>query len=136
MELGTPAWLAAVSRVLNDSEDYRRSASGWRWPLGLAFLPGDDPDRSPRYGILDLHEGHCTDARPTDRRGFEHAPFRLSATYRGWCHVLDEGADPMRCILVRELDLAGDRLTALRYLPAAKALLHAVATIDRDVTAA
>lgn len=136
MQLGTPAWLAAAAQAVNASESYRRDGAGWRWPLGLAFVPDDDSTREPsRYALLDLHDGHCHGARPTDRRSFEQAPFRLAASYGSWRRVLQEGADPMRCILLKELDLQGDRLTALRYLPSAKALLDAISTVEVEPVA-
>lgn len=127
MELGTSGWLTAVVRAVNESDAYRRAAAGWRWPLGLGFL---DPER-PRFAVLDLRDGQCHGAQVADRRTYERAPFRLSADTDEWCRVLDDGADPMRCILLRDLRLEGERLTALRYLPAVKALLHAMATVDR-----
>lgn len=129
MQLGSPAWLAAAARAVDASEEYRRAARGWRWPLGLAFLDTTDA----HYGILDLHEGRCRGAHEVDRRGFEQAPFRLSADVAEWHRVLAGGADPMRCILLRDLEFAGERLTALRYLPAAKALLEAMGTVDTEV---
>lgn len=130
MELGTRDWVAAAEQAVNASAAYHRSGAGWRWPLGLAFLPDVPEDQPTRFAIMDLHDGRCRDAYPSGRRDFEQAPFRLAATYRSWRRVLQEGVDPMRCILLRELDMQGDRLTALRYLPAAKALLDAVGTVE------
>lgn len=130
MQLGDPDWLAAVARAINASDAYRRAASRWRWPLGLGFL---DP-HAPRYAVLDLQDGHCRQARTVDRRAFDHAPFRLSADVGTWHRVLEGRTEPMRCILLEDLQLEGERLTALRFLPAAKALVEAMATVDRGAT--
>lgn len=135
MELGTPAWLAAVMQAVNTSDDYRERAAGWRWPLALGFLDPAAPDRD-RFGVLDLHDGACRGAVTTDRRGFERAPFRLSATYDRWDRLLHHRLDTMRCILLGDAELEGDRLTALRYLPAAKAMMDAMATVDADIPVA
>lgn len=135
MELGTPAWLASVMEAVNTSDDYRERAAGWRWPLGLGFLDPSDHDRD-RFGVLDLHDGRCRGAVATDRHGFEQAPFRLSASYRRWDRLLHGRLDAMRCILLGEARLEGDRLTALRYLPAAKAMMDAMATVEVDIPVA
>lgn len=131
MELGSAAWLQAVMDAVNASDDYRDRAAGWRWPLGLGFLDANDHAHD-RFGVLDLHDGECRGAVATDRRGFEHAPFRLSATHRQWDRLLHGRVDAMRCILLGEVRLDGDRLTALRYLPAAKAMMDAMATVDTE----
>ncbi len=42
----------------------------------------------------------------------------------------------MRCLVLDRIRMEGDRLTALRYLPAAKALLDALADIEAEVPVA
>jgi putative sterol carrier protein len=131
MELGTPVWLEAARQAVNESSEYHERGAGWRWPLGLAFV-GDDA-RPSRYARLDLQDGECRAAAACDEATYLAAPFRLSATYDRWQQLLERRLDPMRCILLRQVVLDGDRLTALRYLPAAKALLDAMATVAADV---
>lgn len=128
--LGSPSWLDAVRDAVNASEDYRRAGAGWRWPLGIAFL---DPDGEDRFAVLDLHDGELRDARPVARDDFERAPFRLSGDVDRWENLILRGEDAMRCILLKHLRMEGDALTALRYMPAAKALLDAVSTVEVDV---
>lgn len=135
MELGTAAWLRSVADAINASETCRERAGGWRWPLGLGFLDPTDGARD-RYGVLDLHDGTCRGAVACDVAAFEQAPFRLSAPYDRWDRLLHGHMDPMRCMLLGDVQLDGDRLTALRYLPAAKALLDAMATVETDVPVA
>jgi putative sterol carrier protein len=94
-----------------------------------------DADRD-RFGVLDLHDGQCRGAVATDRRGFEQAPFRLSAPYDRWDRLLHGRGDAMRGILLGEVRLDGDRLTGLRYLPAAKAMLDAMASVEVDMPVA
>lgn len=135
MELGTASWLRSVAAAINASDTYRDRAGGWCWPLGLGFLDPVDDARA-RYGVLDLHDGTCRGAVACDRAGFERAPFRLSAPYDRWDQLLHGHLDAMRCILLGDVQLDGDRLTALRYLPAAKAMLDAMATVEADVPVA
>lgn len=135
MELGTRTWLDAVVQAVDASDDYRHRGAGWRWPLGLGFLDPSAPDRDA-FGVLDLHDGACRGAVATDRHGFEQAPFRLSATYPQWDRLLQDRRNVMRCILLGGARLEGDRLTGLRYLPAVKALIDAMATVDVDIPVA
>ncbi len=132
MELGTPTWLRAVTEAINASEAYRARAGGWRWPLGLGFLDPMGGDRD-RYAVLDLHDGTCRGAAGCDRDGFERAPFRLSTSYERWDRLLHGRLDSMRCIMLGDVQFEGDRLAAVRYLPAAKAMLEAMATVEADV---
>ncbi len=132
MELGSLSWLQAVMGAVNASDEYRDRAAGWRWPLALGFLDPSDHDHD-RYGVLDLHDGECRGALVTDRHGFEQAPFRLAAEYPQWDRLLHGRLDAMRCLLLGQAQLEGDRLTAVRYLPAAKAMLDAMATVDTDL---
>lgn len=132
MELGTSAWLQAAMEAINASDTYRLRGAGWRWPLGLGFRDPAEEGRD-RFGVLDLHDGQCRGAVATDRRAFEQAPFRLSAPYDRWDRLLRGRGDAMRGILLGDVHLDGDRLTALRYLPAAKAMLDAMASVDVDM---
>lgn len=135
MELGTASWLQAVATAINASDTYRDRAAGWRWPLGIGFLDPVDHARD-RYGVLDLYDGACRGAVACDRAAFDRAPFRLSAPYDRWDRLLHGHLDAMRCIALGDVTLDGDRLAALRYLPAAKAMLDAMATVDADVPVA
>lgn len=134
MDMGDAAWLAAACRAVNASDDYRDRAGGWRWPLGLAFLGAGD--RPSRYARLDLHEGGCRGAAAITVEDYEQLSFRLAGSYAQWKRVLEGRIDPMRCLMTRQLVLDGDKLTVLRYLPAAKALMGALAEVHNDVTRA
>ena len=132
MELGSRPWLQAVMGAVNASAEYRDRAAGWRWPLALGFLdPGDHAH--DRYVVLDLCDGECHGATVTDRHGFEQSPFRLAAPYGQWERLIHGRLDAMRCLLLGQAQLEGDRLTAVRYLPAAKAMLDAMGTVDADL---
>lgn len=135
MELGTPSWVSAAMQALNESQEYHERAAGWRWLLGIGFVDPAHAERD-RFAVLDLHDGQCRAATMADRTAFEQAPFRLVATYQQWDRLLHRRADPMRCILLKGLRFEGDRLTALRYLPAAKAMVDALATIEVDIQVA
>lgn len=134
MELGSTSWVAAAQQAINASEVYRERAAGWQWSVGLAFL-GDEPETS-HHVVLDLHDGDCRVARQVDHQAYEAADFRLAAPYARWQSLLQGRLDPMRCFVLKRIHLEGDALTAIRYLPAFKAMVDALATIDAEVPAA
>jgi len=131
VELGSSEWLDAVRGAINESRDFADHGAAWDEPLGVAFV-GDD-DVLTRHVVLDLHEGSCESARLVDEAEFAEIEFSLSAPYARWTRVLSHDLDLMRCIVLNRVQLRGDRITALRFLPAAKALLDACSAVDARV---
>jgi len=120
-----------VRGAINESRDFADHGAAWDEPLGVAFV-GDD-DVLTRHVVLDLHEGSCESARLVDEAEFAEIEFSLSAPYARWTRVLSHDLDLMRCIVLNRVQLRGDRITALRFLPAAKALLDACSAVDARV---
>lgn len=134
MELGTSSWITAAQQAINRSDAYRDRAAEWQCSLGLAFL--GDQDRDTHHVVLHLEDGRCRSAEQVAPHAFQAATFRLSAPYERWLSLLQGRLDPMRCLVLKRVRLDGDRLTAMRYLPALKALVDALATIDAEAPAA
>lgn len=132
MELGSPEWLASIRDAINDSEAFAQSGRSWSHLLGLRFV-GDGEDLPTRCVVLDLRGGRCEDARLVDEGDFDDLPYALSAPYGRWARILAHDLDLMRCIVLNRVQLRGDRITALRFLPAAKALLDACSAVDASV---
>jgi putative sterol carrier protein len=131
--LGTQPWLDAVREAINASEDYANAANDWDWPVGLAFRgEGDVPTR---LCVLDLVAGVCRDATVADEATFAAAPFRISASLDRWLEVLEGRFEPMRALVLHRLQCEGDRLTLVRHMACAKALLEAVRTVEVEVPA-
>lgn len=131
MELGSREWLTAIRDAINGSEAFAQSGRGWSQPLGLRFV-GDAEGPPTRCVVLDLQAGRCEDARPVDEDTFDDLDDALSAPYDRWAKVLAHDLDLMRCIVLNRVQLRGDRITALRFLPAAKALLDACSSVDAN----
>lgn len=131
MQLGTREWAHAVCAAVNESDAYREAAAGWRWPLSLCFE--GEGDVATGYVRFDLQDGRCRGADVCDREAFGDSPFRISGPYARWGQVLEGGVEPMKALLLRRLRLEGDLLTAMRYLPAAKALIECASGVETDV---
>lgn len=128
MELGSQEWLAAIRDAINDSEAFAQSGKAWNRPLGLRFVGRDGAPT--RCVVLDLEAGRCVEARLAGDDEFDDLPFTLSATYDRWARVLTHELDLMRCIVLNRVQFRGDRIVAMRFLPAAKALLDACAEVE------
>lgn len=133
MELGSREWLAAVRDAINDSEAFAQYGKAWNRPLGVRFVGRDDAPT--RCVVLDLERGGCGDARQVDDDEFDALPYTLSATYDRWARILSHELDLMRCIVLNRVQFRGDRITAMRFLPAAKALLDACSQVEAKVPA-
>jgi putative sterol carrier protein len=132
MELGSREWLTSIRDAINGSEAFAQSGRGWSQPLGLRFV-GEGEDLPTRCLVLDLRAGRCEDARLVDDAAFDDVEYALSAPYDRWAKVLAHDLDLMRCIVLNRVQLRGDRITALRFVPAAKALLDACSSVDASV---
>lgn len=130
MQLGTSEWLLAVREAINESSAFATSGKQWKHPLGLGFVTRDGDDEVTRHVVLDLYEGRCQDARVIDAAEFDELPFALTASYERWRKILAHDLDLMRCIVLNRVEFRGDRFAALRFLPAAKALLDACSSVS------
>lgn len=125
--IGSEQWLAAVRDAINASDVFRERAAGWDSPVGLAFRDADGADR---HVLLHLVDGACEQAEVVDAESFEAAEIRIAGPVDRWYRVLTGRMDPLRCLVLHRLELVGDPLRVVKFLPAAKALLAAAVTVD------
>lgn len=123
-------WVDACAAALRASEDYRRAATKWEWPL-LLVLRGGNGGAGERSVYLDLYRGECREARlatPADRAA---APFVLGADADAWREILAGALDPVGGIMRGRITLEkGSMVTLAMHTAAARALVAAAATVD------
>ncbi len=108
---------------LNKSENYRRVARGWRWPL--LFKVTGVSGNLPGF-VLELFEGTCKGVRWLEDASKEDADYILSATKDIWLSVIEGKLHPMRAILQRKIVVEkGSYSTIARYTQAAMEIVKA-----------
>lgn len=131
-ELFSAEWVEAYKEALGRSEEYRKAAAKWEWPLVLKV------QKDPSAGIaddlavwLDLWHGECRAARVATPSDLETAPYVVTADLYTWKQVLDKAIEPIGAIVRGKIKLArGSIITLAGYVSAAKYLVEAATAID------
>ena len=122
-------WAEEFCRRVNESEEYRRSAQGWVWPI--LFTVEDLPDEfRGEYGdsvamYIDLYNGECRGVKFLLEYSGDEAPFIISGRYRDWVELIEKGMNPVNALVRRKIRLAkGNFSTILRFPKAAIELVN------------
>jgi putative sterol carrier protein len=131
-EVFSPPWIDAWAARIHASEEYRRAAKRWVWPI-LFVLRSDalGAGAAERSVYVDLRHGACREARigtPGDRA---RAGFVLSAGLATWREVLEGRLDPVAGVMRGALRLEkGAVMTLAMHTGAARALVSTAADVD------
>lgn len=125
MRFVTEEWAQAFRAQIEASPAYRKAGAGWtHGPIVLAVRAAPALGLPTAVGLwLDLSGGHCQQAKLVTMKEAERAPFCIEGEYADWKAVTQRRLDPIKAILTRKLSLRGSKLTLLRYIPAALALV-------------
>ncbi len=130
-------WAEEFCRRINMSEEYRRAARGWVWPI--LFVVEDVPEEyrgevGDRVGLyVDLRDGECLGVKLVQDISSSDAPFVISGSYGDWMDVIKGGADPIKALVTRKIRLVkGSFSTVLRYPKAAIALVKLAQEVGFD----
>jgi len=130
-------WAAEFCKRINKSEEYRRSAKGWVWPI--LFTVVDLPDELKRiYGewagiYIDLKDGECIDIKFVFEGDSVDAPFVITGSYKDWMDVIEKGMNPVNALVRRKIRLVkGNFSTILRYPKAAIELVNIAKEVGLD----
>src|SRR5262249_7340804 len=105
----SPEWATELKGQIEGSEGYRAAGAGWTHGP-VAFVVKADPQIGVPEDIgvwLDLHQGHCRDARVIDRAEAEKAPFCIAGEYARWKAVLKSELEPIKAMMQKKLELKG-----------------------------
>ncbi|MEO6951330.1 MAG: SCP2 sterol-binding domain-containing protein [Polyangia bacterium] len=125
MLFATEEWAQAFRDKVEGSAAYRKAGAGWtHGPIVLAVRAAPALGLPAPVGLwLDLSGGHCREAKLVTMPEAARAPFCIEGNYADWKAVTQRRLDPIKAILTRKLSLRGSKLTLLRYVPAALALV-------------
>ncbi len=122
-------WAEEFCRKVNESEEYRRSAKGWVWPI--LFTVEDLPEElKGKYGesvgiYVELKDGECLGVRLVYDKDSVDAPFVITGSYDDWMEVIKKGMNPVNALVRRKIRLVkGNFSTILRFPKAAIELVN------------
>ena len=122
-------WIKELSRQLNDSESYEKSAKDWEGDFVFAIEHGDG---TISYLFLGLYHGKSPDAAALASKDEREAEFFLSAPFRTWRQVIEGKLDAIQGMMTRKLKVQGNMMKIMRYPKAAKEIVTCCAFVPTD----
>jgi putative sterol carrier protein len=124
-------WIKELSRLLNTSETYERSAKDWEGDFIFVIEP-DDAHPEASYYFLGLYHGKSTDAALLSNEQEREAQFVIRASFANWRKVIEGKLDPIQGMMTRRLKLQGNMMKVMRYPSAAKEIVSCCARVPTD----
>jgi putative sterol carrier protein len=121
-------WIRDLSRRLNESESYDRSARDWEGDFVFVVEP-DEGYPTEAYLFLALHHGKSPGAELISAPGDRETEFVMSAPYSTWRRVIEGKLDPIQGMMTRQLKVEGNMMKIMRYPKAAKEIVDCCALI-------
>ena len=122
-------WAEEFCKRINQSEEYKRSARGWVWPI-LFTVEGLPDELKDKYGdwagiYVELKDGECLGIKFVTKKGSVDAPFVITGSYNDWMDVIKKGMNPVNALVRRKIRLVkGNFSTILRFPKAAIELVN------------
>ena len=131
MRFPSDEWIKELSRQLNASESYERSAKDWEGDFWFLVEPDESYPETANL-FLGLHHGKSPDAAMEPDQASRQAEFTLSAPFSTWRQVIEGKLDPIQGMMMRKLKLQGNLTKIMRYPRAAKEIVSCCALIPTD----
>jgi putative sterol carrier protein len=129
-KFATDEWIKELSRQLNESEAYEKSAANWEGDF--TFIIDPEPGREAQYMYLDLYHGKSPAAGILNSLDEKDAAYVISATRPTWRKVIEGKLDPIQGMMTKQLKLKGNMMQVMRYPKAAKEIVSCCALIPTD----
>ncbi len=123
-------WIKELSRQLNASESYEKSASNWEGDF--IFIVEPTPESEASYLYLDLYHGKSPSAGALADMDQKNAAYIISAPAATWRKVIEGKLDPIQGMMTRQLKLKGNMMQVMRYPKAAKEIVSCCALVPTD----
>jgi len=124
-------WIKELSRQLNESETYGRSAKDWEGNFVFIVEPDEAYDDTA-YLFLGLYHGKSPDAAMVASKDEREVAFVLRAPFSNWRKVIEGKLDPIQGMMTKKLRLAGNMMKIMRYPKAAKEIVSCCALVPTD----
>ena len=124
-------WIKELSKMLNESEAYEKSAKDWEGDFVFVVEPDDAYDKTA-YLYLGLYHGKSPDAAELATQDERETEFVLRAPFSNWRKVIEGELDPIQGMMTRKLKVQGNMMKIMRYPKAAKEIVTCCALVPTD----
>jgi putative sterol carrier protein len=124
-------WIKELSKKLNESEAYEKSAKDWEGDFVFIVEPDDAYDATA-YLYLGLYHGKSPTAGVLASPDERETEFVLSAPFSNWRKVIEGTLDPIQGMMTKKLKVQGNMMKILRYPKAAKEIVTCCALVPTD----
>ncbi len=131
LEFPSDEWIKELSRQLNASEVYEKSAKDWEGDFIFVVEPDDAYDDTA-YLFLALYHGKSPDAAVLNSEDEREAEFVIRAPFTAWRRVIEGKLDPIQGMMTRKLKVEGNMMKIMRYPKAAKEIVACCALVPTD----
>ncbi len=121
-------WIKELSRQLNASEAYEKSAKDWEGDFVFIVEPDEAYD-DEAYLFLGLYHGKSPDAAALEDLNEREAEFILRGPFSVWRQVIEGKMDPIQGMMTRKLKVQGNMMKIMRYPKAAKEIVSCCAQV-------
>ena len=126
-------WIRELSRLLNESASYERSAKDWEGDFVFVVEADEEFDQTA-YLFLGLRHGKSTGAARLASEDERETEFVIRAPFGVWRRVIDGELDPIRGMMTRRLKLSGNLMKIMRYPKSAQEIVSCCAEVPTDWT--
>ena len=131
LKFPSDAWIKELSRQLNESEAYEKSAKDWEGDFVFVIEPDQAYDHTA-YLFLGLYHGKSPDAAEMASEGEREIEFTLRAPFSVWRRVIEGELDPIQGMMTKKLKVQGNMMKIMRYPKAAKEIVSCCALVPTD----
>lgn len=124
-------WIEELSRQLNASESYERSAKDWEGDFIFVVEPDEAYDDTA-YLYLGLYHGKSPDAAMVESEDSRDVEFIIRAPFSTWRRVIEGELDPIQGMMTRKLKLQGNMMKIMRYPKAAQEIVACCAKVPTE----
>jgi putative sterol carrier protein len=131
LEFPSDAWIKELSRQLNESEAYEKSAKDWEGDF-VFVVESDRAYDNTAYLFLGLYHGKSPDAAMVTSEDERETEFTLRAPFGVWRRVIEGELDPIQGMMTKKMKVQGNMMKIMRYPKAAKEIVSCCALVPTD----
>ncbi len=117
--MGTPEWVAAYEKLIQEDDTYKEVAKTWEGTVVIHILANPEIGlEDDLYMLMDLWHGDCRSVRLVPREIGENADFVLTGSFERWQTILEKELDVVKAMMQGKIKLKGSLPKIVRYVKA------------------